>query len=208
MKASRLAVLAALAVLVVGPALLAEPPASGSAETLDVQRKQDEVRERLRQRRLALPSASALPPLPWDLAAPSGSRALPLSSALPLPSAGKVHDELRKRWRLLAESRHERRERHRAALVRELGQRLSDPQIKAELKLHATRVAELSRLKFLADNARSGATRDKLLARIDRLSALETERHRKRLAKLSSAPAGPSASGAAPAAAPSGGGQQ
>jgi hypothetical protein len=208
MKAPRLAVLAGLAVLVVGPALLAEPPASSSAGTPDVQRKQDELRERSRQRRMVLPTASVLPPLPWDLAAPSGSRAVPLPSALPVPSAGGVHDELRRKWRLLAESRQERRERHRAALVRELGQRLSDPQIKAELKLHATRVAELSRLKFLADNARSGAARDKLLARIDKLSALEIQRHRKRLAKLTNALAAPSASGATRAPVPSVGGQQ
>jgi hypothetical protein len=208
MKARRLAVLAGLAVLGVGPALLAEPPGLSSAATPDVQRKQDELRERSRQRRMVLPTASVLPPLPWDLVAPSGSRAVPLPSALPVPSAGGVHDELRRKWRLLAESRHERRERHRAELVRELGQRLSDPQIKAELKLHATRLAELSRLKFLAENARSGTARDKLLARIDKLSALEIQRHRKRIAKLSNAPTAPSGSDAAPVPVPSGGGQR
>jgi hypothetical protein len=60
--------------------------------------------------------------------------------------------------------------------VRQLGQRLSDPRVKDELKLHATRVAELARLRFLAENARTGAEREKLLARIGKLSAREAER--------------------------------
>jgi hypothetical protein len=106
-------------------------------------------------------------------------------------------DELARRWRALTATRPERRERHRAQLLRELGQRLSDPQVKDELKLHATRVAELSRIRFLAENARSGADRENLLARVARLLAREGERHRKRLAARPT-PTAASASGAPP----------
>jgi hypothetical protein len=85
--------------------------------------------------------------------------------------------------------------------VRQLGQRLSDPRVKDELKLHVTRVAELTRLQFLAQNARTGAQRDKLLARIAKLSAREAERHQKQLTKLSATgPSAPSSSVQAPSA--------
>jgi hypothetical protein len=126
-----------------------------------------------------------------------------LGSAAPLASnAAAVAEELGRKWRALAATRLERRERHRAALVRELGQRLSDPQVKAELKLHATRIAELSRIQFLAENARKGAARERLLSRVEKLIARENERHRKRLATLSGAPAAPSASPSAHAPGP------
>lgn len=207
MKAARLAIAVAVAVLAAGPALLAEPPSPESAASSDLHQQRDRLLEQLRSRRLLSPSASGGPSLPSAWLAPSGS-----GSAL--PNAGSLRAELKRKWRLLAESRHERRERHRAALVRELGQRLSDPQIKAELKLHATRVAELSRLRFLTENGRSGVARQKLLERIEKLSAIEAQRHRKQLAKLVGTQAGPNASGAAsaphalPAAsAPRGGGR-
>jgi hypothetical protein len=207
MKAALLSLVASLAVLAVGPALLADPPGPGSAAPADAAGARDRVLKRLRERGLVLPSGSTVPPLPSVLAAPSSSSAVPAGSgAAPVPSAGPLHEHLARQWQKLAESRHERRERHRAALVRELGQRLSDPHIKAELKLHATRVAELSRLKFLADNARTGAQRDKLLSRIDTLSNRETQRHRARMAKLLGARPLPSGSGAPlPAPAPSAG---
>lgn len=188
MRATLLSFVASLAVLAVGPALLADPPAPSSAAPADAAGARDHLLKRLRDRGLVVPSGSALPPLPSVLAAPSAS------GAPPVPSAGRLREHLTRQWQKLAESRHERRERHRAALVRELGQRLSDPQIKAELKLHATRVAELSRLKFLADNARTGAQRDKLLSRIDTLSNRETQRHRARMAKLLGARPMPSGS--------------
>jgi hypothetical protein len=155
---------------------------------------------------MKLPLAPVFP-LPSAFPLPSGSGAAPL--VLPRLADGPAHDELARRWRAFAESRHERRERHRAALVRELGQRLSDPQIKAELKLHSTRVAELSRMRFLAENSRTGRAREQLLERIEKLSARETSRHKGRMASLLSARPLPSASAAAvvaPAASASAGG--
>jgi hypothetical protein len=187
------------------PALSADPPptapsaapASGSApRPLEARER---ILERLRERGLALPSASGAAPLPSLSGAPFGS-AGPAAS-----NAAAVAEELGRKWRALTATRHERRERHRAALVRELGQRLSDPQVKAELKLHATRIAELSRIQFLAENARRGVERERLLSRVAKLMARENERHRKRIAALSGVPAAPSASASAgaPAARPS-----
>jgi hypothetical protein len=202
MKATRLAIVAALAVLAVGPALPAEPPPAGKGSPGTPASARERVLERLRERGLVVPSGSTLPPLPSGLTAPSGS------AAPPVPSAGRLREHLARQWRVLAESRDERRERHRAALVRELGQRLSDPQIKAELELHARRVAELSRLKFLAENARTGEARAKLVARIDTLSERETQRHRARMAKLLGARPLPSGSAPPlPAPPPSAGGK-
>ncbi len=156
--------------------------------------------ERMRDKAAAAASGQA-GPTPSVAPAPSGGPA-PASSVAPaLPEQLRVMQEhLRKKWSELAATRDERRERHRAELVRQVGQRLSDPAVKAELAQHATRQAELSRLEFLAQNARSGAAREKLLARIAKLSARETERHRARIAKLLAPTGGAAPSGSAGAA--------
>jgi len=136
--------------------------------------------------------------------------AMPESSAVPAPSIGALpgRAELDWRWNKLARLRHERRLQQRAELTREFGARLDDPAAPAELRLHARRVAELGRVEFLAQNTRQGADRAALLARVAKLLAHENERHRKRLAQLTSASApGASASSAppkAPAPRPSG----
>jgi hypothetical protein len=201
MSPLRVLTLVASGLLLAAPALSADPPAAtpSAAPASSVPRRpleapRERVLERLRERGLALPSASALPPLPSLSGAPFGG-------AGPAPSnAPAIAEELGRKWRALTATRLERRERHRAALVRELGQRLSDPLVKAELQLHATRIAELSRIRFLAENARRGAERERLLSRVDKLVARENERHRKRIALLSGATA--AASGSASAGAP------
>ncbi len=196
MKRLGLVSAAVLLLLAAASHTFAEPPAAGRKHERELlERQRDRVLEQLKQRGLPVPSGSPLPPDPSGSAsvpAPSGS----VPPAAPFGSAGPGAErlaELARRWRALGENRLERRERNRAALVRQLGQRLSDPQVKGELKLHATRTAELTRLRFLAENARSGAPRDKLLARITKLSARETERHQKQLAKLAAAGASASA---------------
>jgi hypothetical protein len=201
MSLPRALTLIASGLLLTAPALSADPappaasaPAAAGSARRPFEGQRDRLLERLRERGLAVPSASDAP-----LPSPSGA---PLGSAAPAASSALV-EELARRWRALTATRLERRERHRAALVRELGQRLSDPEVKAELKLHATRVAELGRIQFLAENARSGAQREKLLSRVSKLLARENERHRKRLLALAGASAAPSASaGGAPAPAP------
>jgi hypothetical protein len=154
------------------------------------------LRERVEQlrARVAALSSSAAPS-----STPAASVAPPPSA---VPSFGHA-DELSRKWAALAATRPARRERHRAELMRAVGTRWSDPQAYAELKLHAKRVAELGRLEFLAQNARQGADRDQLLARIAKLSAREAERHRQRLARLAAAPA-PSTATSAPIPASSG----
>ena len=91
---------------------------------------------------------------------------------------------LGKRWAELAATRHARREKHRAELQQELGELAANPEIAAELKLHAQRLSDLARVEFLAKNARSGAQRQQLLARTGKLLQREAERHRAKLARL------------------------
>jgi hypothetical protein len=112
---------------------------------------------------------------------------------------------LAQKWADRLATRPQRREQHRAALLHQLGQHLGEPELKAELALHATRLAELGRIEFLAQNARTGEARGQLLARVGRLSKREAERHRLRVAKLlASAVAGApsSAASTAPSAKP------
>ena len=172
----RLSLLVAATALALSPSLLADiaPGPSDHPRPSPEQRQQrlQQRLERLRDRALALPSGQAVPsaspiPAPSTVAATAGLRA-----------------ELLKKWAALAATRQERRERHRAALLREVGSHLGDPAVNAELALHATRLADLGRIEFLAQNARAGADREKLLARVAKASARETERHHKRMAQL------------------------
>lgn len=177
------------------PVLHAEPPAPpASGRAAPAGSDHPHPREHLRDR--------AQKWLEQHGAAPSAlPSAWPAPPALPSASAGSAEAprELARKWAEVAASRLERRERHRAALVGQLGARLQDPAVRAELGTHAKRLAELHRLQFLAANARSGEARDKLLARIQKLQARELARHQRQLAKLTGnvAPA-PSSSGAAP----------
>jgi hypothetical protein len=194
-RLSWVAGVAAVVTLVVAPQLWADlAPREGSGPTQEqLQRR----REALARRAAALASAFA-----------SASAAVSASPA-PSGSAGpalKLREELAKKLAELKATRAERRERHRSALVQQLGARLNVPEIKAELELHARREAELSRVTFLANNARSGAAREQLLARAAKLSARERARHAARMQQLASAATAPSGS-AAPRPAGSAGGQ-
>jgi hypothetical protein len=176
-----------LGFLVLGVAshTLAEPPADAERPGA-LERRTERARERLSQLGIPVPSGSTPPAAS---VAPTAPMAAPSGSVV--PGSDRLA-ELARRWKAHGENRLERRERNRAALVRQLGDRLADPRVKDELKLHATRVAELARLQFLAENARTGAAREKLLARIGKLSAREAERHQKQLAKLTAAAGAPS----------------
>ena len=176
---------AAVVTLAVAPQLWADlAPREGSGPT---QEQVERRREFLARRTAALASALA-----------SASAAVSASPA-PSGSAGPTL-ELAKKLAELRATRAERRERHRNALVAQLGARLNVPEIKAELTLHARREAELSRVTFLANNARSGAAREKLLARAAKLSEREQARHAARMQQLTSAAAAPSAGASATAA--------
>src|SRR6478752_4002952 len=173
------------------PALRADeaPVPSARFDVERLRRHLEQLHERARSAASAAPSGSSLPAVP------------PSSSATPFPLQRSA-EELARKWAELAATRHERREQHRATLFRQLGARLNDPEVAAELKVHATRLAELSRIEFLAQNARQGAAREQLLARVAKLSARESERHRRRLARLTAASPAASAS-SAPAPRPS-----
>lgn len=186
--AYRAAALVALALtLGAAPALRADPPPSPAQPTEASSRRQDR-NERLRRRleHLLEKGAAGAPS-----AAPSGAVPSAEPGALPAPagSIGAPALELARKWAELASSRAARGSRHRAALVRDFGERLQDPALRAELAVHSKRLAELRRLEFLAKNARTGAERDKLLSRIQRLVEREAARHRQRLLDLTSAPA-------------------
>jgi hypothetical protein len=128
------------------------------------------------------------------------------SGVLQVPSAAlELAPRLRQKWQELSLDRPQRARERRARLRQQLGVALSVPDVRRELELHARRNAELRRLRFLAENARSGQQREKLLARIQRLTKLEDERHERRIAELraalpiaSAAPALPNAGGAKP----------
>lgn len=181
--------LVALTITGVGvvPALRAQDAPAPAAPRHDPEQLRERL-ERLRERAAALASS-----LPSASAAPA-----PLPSAFELPMSPA---ELAKRWAAHAATRHERQVRHRAQLLSELGGQLDNPAAVAELKLHARRVAELGRIEFLAQNARQGASRTQLLARVAKLRARELARHQKRLVTLTGrASPGLSASAAVPGA--------
>jgi len=139
-----------------------------------------------------------------ERAAGAHGTARPASSSLPASSASpaindRLHAELSRKWAALAATRQARRERHRAALLHEVGGHLSEPEVKAELALHASRVADLARIEFLAQNARAGAERQKLLARVAKASERETARHEHRMARLLAQAAPAASNGSAPA---------
>ncbi|HYP87316.1 MAG TPA: hypothetical protein VEQ59_04170 [Polyangiaceae bacterium] len=181
------------------PALRADDAPVPSAR-FDAERLREHL-ERLRDHKRSAPSAA-----PSGSSTP-GSAPSSSSEAEPLGSPDRTlrrAEELARKWAALASARIERREKHRENLVRQLGVHLSEPAVAAELKLHATRLAELNRLEFLAQNARQGAAREQLLARVQRLVVRESERHRRHLAKLTAAPP-PGSAAAGPAPPPSSG---
>ncbi len=197
MKRIRPLLAAAALGLLALPAQSAEPAAAPSASAgrerhrpkiEELRRRGEGVLQRLKAR------DPQVEPAPSAEAAPSAA-----SSA---EAAGS--GELARRWHRHLATRLERRERHRAELVKTVGTRLADARVRDELRLHATRASELTRLRFLAENSRSGSARDKLLARIAKLSDREHQRHEARLASLLREGSRPSASASAPrpAAAP------
>jgi hypothetical protein len=184
-------VIAASWVALTAPALSADPPEVTSARPApDHQRLGEQLRERAAALASALPSGLALPS-----AAPSS---LPSGARLhPLPLAA----ELARKWRERASDREARRAKHRARLVHEYGARLTLPEVKSELALHARRLAELSRVEFLAQHARAGADRERLLSRVSKLRETEQRRHQRAMERLMAVRAAAAAS-APPSAAP------
>lgn len=87
----------------------------------------------------------------------------------------------------LRKNRHERRREHIQKLREKWGDALSRPAVRAELKIHARRIARLNHMRRLADEA--GKT--ELVARIDKLIERERNRHQTAMDRLKSEGAKP-----------------
>ena len=121
-----------------------------------------------------------------------------------------LHDELKAgklkkadveaRLAKLRETNKERQDNHRAALKARWGEQLAKPDAQQELAVHERRMAKLDRLLLLAQTERTGKDADKLTTRIDKLIDLETARHEKRMAELTSTGAATPPAPAQPAA--------
>lgn len=99
--------------------------------------------------------------------------------------------ELEKELQALRESRKERRQQHQLALKERWGASLAAPPVRAELERHERRMAKLNRLSLLAETERQGAAKDKLVQRIDQLTARENERHERKMTDLESTAGSP-----------------
>jgi hypothetical protein len=92
--------------------------------------------------------------------------------------------DLKKELAALRSSRDERRREHREALRARWGSQLAQPAAQEELRHHEQRMARLERMALLAQNDPSGAKKDALVARIEKLTARENERHERKMAQL------------------------
>lgn len=114
-------------------------------------------------------------------------------------------DELKKKLDEWHAARDERRKDHREHLISRWGKALHKPDVTSELRRHSERMARLARMEEIVGTEKTGAERQKLLDRIDKLRNNENERHQKAMERLSSASGAPAPSGvaSAPAAAAS-----
>ena len=108
--------------------------------------------------------------------------------------------ELKKELAALRESRDERRREHREALRAHWGSKLAQPAAQEELRHHERRMARLERMALLAQEEPSGAKKDALVARIEKLTAHENERHERKMAQLDGSANAKPASGGEPKA--------
>jgi hypothetical protein len=93
-------------------------------------------------------------------------------------------DELKAQLKALNDDRKQRRERHRKQLEERWGQRLAAPAAAAELRHHSRRMAHLNRMLLVAETEKKGADKDKLVARIEKLTELETQRHERKMNQI------------------------
>jgi hypothetical protein len=92
--------------------------------------------------------------------------------------------ELKKELAGLRASREERRREHREALRQRWGNQLAQPSAQEELQHHERRMARLERMALLAQNEPNGAKKDALVARIEKLTSRENERHERKMGQL------------------------
>lgn len=124
-----------------------------------------DARERLRDARQDLRDARS--------AARDGGPGAPSSAASARVDAAQAARE----WR---EKRVQRRQAHREILRKKYGPKLDRPEVRAELTLHARRIARLDRAERLATDA----GRDAVVTRAQKLRDKENARHDRRMAAL------------------------
>jgi colicin import membrane protein len=88
--------------------------------------------------------------------------------------------DLKERWQKLRETRVERRKERRDEIKKKWGELEKKPAVRAELKVHAWRMARLKRLRAIAEADGKTDT----VARIDKLVQKENERHEKHMQTL------------------------
>jgi hypothetical protein len=79
---------------------------------------------------------------------------------------------------------HKRKLARLKPLWKQYGERLHNPDVRAEFKKHATRMARLERIRNLAKNNPDEQAREKLTERINTMMAKENARHRQTLRNL------------------------
>ncbi len=98
-------------------------------------------------------------------------------------ATGDAKDALKARWKKLRETRKERRQERRAKIKEKWGEDvLKRPAVRAELKIHARRVARLNRIRALA----KADGKDAVVERVDKILAKENSRHDKHMETLKS----------------------
>ncbi|MBK8994885.1 MAG: hypothetical protein IPM35_03920 [Myxococcales bacterium] len=90
--------------------------------------------------------------------------------------------DLKEAWAKLRETRKERRQERREEIKKKWGDLHKHPAVKAELKVHAWRMARLKRIRAVADAEGKTDT----VARVDKLIEKEKERHQKHMDTLKS----------------------
>ena len=88
--------------------------------------------------------------------------------------------EVREAWKEWKDKRKERRKARRDELKEKLGDDLKRPAVKAELKIHARRMARLNRIRVVA----KAEGKDEVVKRVDTLIAKEKARHDKHIETL------------------------
>jgi len=92
--------------------------------------------------------------------------------------------ELKKELAALRASRDERRHEHREALRARWGNKLAQPSAQEELQHHERRMARLERMALLAQDQPNAAKKSALLARIEKLTTRENERHERNMVQI------------------------
>lgn len=90
--------------------------------------------------------------------------------------------DLKEAWAKLRETRKERRQERREEIKKKWGDLHQHPAVKAELKVHAWRMARLKRIRAVAD----AEGKKDIVARADKLIEKEKERHQKHMDTLKS----------------------